>query len=1002
MPIDDYSSDAPDAPPTNASAPAPGKFIKISVPDYPNTGNPTSLGSYLRLGAVEDLTKAGKASGAVGLITDMAGNPLVADPWAPFNPSYDPYAPWGPTNLPADPSVTPPAPATTPGSQLPPVPPQSAANPTAAGPDPTGEDLASLVQGFADDTRNRGRWTGTPGGQPQDPGTTAQGPLYGYPWGVPPIVTDAKAPGQMDAGDTSTTTTPHYTAMSKPTFFPNDYRTLESSQLHTKGGWRDHTDGNRVTTTRGDKIEVIRGNYKLVVLGRQDQTKPKLAGTDISGGQTTSDLSADASTDYNQGSTAFSSLFEWRQASTEANFKALAVQAPADTAQAEANLAAAKANAAQLQATADALAAQAAAAAATAATLTANAAATEDPAKVAAAKHAAQAAAAAANAAAQAEAQAQEDQLAANAAAASAKSAQAAAAAAVNASANAAKTSQAAQANLAANPNSPQAQAAAAAATAAQTKAQAAVAPAAAAAAAAQDQVAPTAAAAAKAAANAKTKMQAAAAKAQAAQAAEDAATASADQTTQQEAIQAQQVAAQAAAAAASAQTKASLAAQQVLAAEGRLQVVAAGLDATPLEKLQLWEDDGSNPDFRSFSTSKKGSGPKVQVKYQKSQNDPSLIQKPDGVTFTRPISMGVSISETWSYQNYNYTGIGYYPLTQPQPQPYPPPKTQTWSLDGKTPIEPPARSPPPPDFPTEPEWQIYPIHKVVNKSYVWRQSSESFVHQTVTINAGPRLHPVIDDPAFPARTYPPDALGARLYDRDLLKAVAEGGAGPGAYNKIDSTWAETHVNDQKTWLRATTTLSDTEVVHQHTVLHAGTTLAENTVGSQTSIWEIGTSLSESTVGVQTSNLGDRHAHDQQHLRHPVDGHARRVAEHRALRGLDPLAERDRDEERRVVHRHPVLAQRRRQLRLDLADRDQDHRDHHRPGPHPLPRGAARGPCHRQQDRRHDRQQHHGQVRVRARAHLGAQDQHRRSDPVLLIVASLRARRTIDRCRPRT
>ncbi|WP_438028303.1 hypothetical protein [Sorangium sp. So ce233] len=34
--------------------------------------------------------------------------------------------------------------------------------------------------------------------------------------------------------------------------------------------WRDHTDGNRVTTTRGDKIEVIGGTYKMTVLGRRE------------------------------------------------------------------------------------------------------------------------------------------------------------------------------------------------------------------------------------------------------------------------------------------------------------------------------------------------------------------------------------------------------------------------------------------------------------------------------------------------------------------------------------------------------------------------------------------------------------------------------------------------------------------------------------------------------------------------------------------------------------
>lgn len=33
-------------------------------------------------------------------------------------------------------------------------------------------------------------------------------------------------------------------------------------------GWRDHTDGNRLTTTGGDKVEIIRGNYQLIVLGR--------------------------------------------------------------------------------------------------------------------------------------------------------------------------------------------------------------------------------------------------------------------------------------------------------------------------------------------------------------------------------------------------------------------------------------------------------------------------------------------------------------------------------------------------------------------------------------------------------------------------------------------------------------------------------------------------------------------------------------------------------------
>ncbi|MBL8603713.1 MAG: hypothetical protein JNK72_17435 [Myxococcales bacterium] len=46
-------------------------------------------------------------------------------------------------------------------------------------------------------------------------------------------------------------------------------RSAETAKLFTRGGWRDHSDGNRISTTRGDKIEVIRGNYKLLVLGRQ-------------------------------------------------------------------------------------------------------------------------------------------------------------------------------------------------------------------------------------------------------------------------------------------------------------------------------------------------------------------------------------------------------------------------------------------------------------------------------------------------------------------------------------------------------------------------------------------------------------------------------------------------------------------------------------------------------------------------------------------------------------
>jgi len=68
-----------------------------------------------------------------------------------------------------------------------------------------------------------------------------------------------------------------------PNFVPVAERKAETARLHTKGGWRDHSDGNRITTTRGDKVEVVRGNYQLVVLGRQDDASGE-TGWDVSGG----------------------------------------------------------------------------------------------------------------------------------------------------------------------------------------------------------------------------------------------------------------------------------------------------------------------------------------------------------------------------------------------------------------------------------------------------------------------------------------------------------------------------------------------------------------------------------------------------------------------------------------------------------------------------------------------------------------------------------------------
>lgn len=60
-------------------------------------------------------------------------------------------------------------------------------------------------------------------------------------------------------------------------------RLEQSAALLTRGGWWDHSDGNRVSTTYGDKVEVIRGNYKMVVMHRQDEAE-SAGGWDVSGG----------------------------------------------------------------------------------------------------------------------------------------------------------------------------------------------------------------------------------------------------------------------------------------------------------------------------------------------------------------------------------------------------------------------------------------------------------------------------------------------------------------------------------------------------------------------------------------------------------------------------------------------------------------------------------------------------------------------------------------------
>ncbi|MBK8259366.1 MAG: hypothetical protein IPK82_42765 [Polyangiaceae bacterium] len=116
------------------------------------------------------------------------------------------------------------------------------------------------------DLQAKVRWAGAPGGIGAAPGSEVAYTNDGAEDGRPVFVEDRRSrdgsppPGQVAGGA----------------------REEESSHLHTRGGWRDHTDGNRITTTYGDKIEIIRGNYKLIVLGRQDDIT-QAAGRDISG-----------------------------------------------------------------------------------------------------------------------------------------------------------------------------------------------------------------------------------------------------------------------------------------------------------------------------------------------------------------------------------------------------------------------------------------------------------------------------------------------------------------------------------------------------------------------------------------------------------------------------------------------------------------------------------------------------------------------------------------------
>ncbi len=124
-----------------------------------------------------------------------------------------------------------------------------------------GADLLSTdVWGgeFIDDKRNRGTGSNV-GGSFYKASTAFNSPTQStenknLPGATPPNEAVSRAKGAYSAPGTTTGTT--------------EKNALATSLIPAYVGWRDHTDGHRITTTRGDKIEIIGGNYKIVSLGR--------------------------------------------------------------------------------------------------------------------------------------------------------------------------------------------------------------------------------------------------------------------------------------------------------------------------------------------------------------------------------------------------------------------------------------------------------------------------------------------------------------------------------------------------------------------------------------------------------------------------------------------------------------------------------------------------------------------------------------------------------------
>jgi hypothetical protein len=154
-------------------------------------------------------------------------------------------------------------------------------NPTYTKDTSTGDDLlaAFILNTYVDDTRDR-----------NDAAVSSDNrakPGVDYTkFAQPPRITGVRDAASLTDGTdlfpaSADDTTGHY-------YYSQAARQAVTKKIPKYVGWRDHTEGHRITTTRGDKIEIVGGNYKLISLGRGGGT----VHTEWSGGHVIDTLEA--------------------------------------------------------------------------------------------------------------------------------------------------------------------------------------------------------------------------------------------------------------------------------------------------------------------------------------------------------------------------------------------------------------------------------------------------------------------------------------------------------------------------------------------------------------------------------------------------------------------------------------------------------------------------------------------------------------------------------------